>query len=97
MKLDWRTKYIIIRIFPQLVQLLMAVMLLGNSSASQYIKTKNNHREADILRPVVETLPENKECSERFNQSRYTIPHPVDPKDVGLFETSDEEVDVPIS
>lgn len=93
MKLDWRTTYIFIRIFPQVVELLRVMILLCNSTTSQYIKTDYNHTKSYILRPVVETLPENKECRKRFNQPRNSIPHSIDPKNVALFETSDEEVD----
>lgn len=93
MKLDWRTKYIFIRIFPQVVQLLWVMILLCNSTTSQYVKTEYNHSKPYVLLPVVETLPKDENCSQRFNQTRDSIPHTVDPKDVALFETSDEEID----
>lgn len=91
--LTLRQKYILVRIMPQLVQLAASMASLSNASLAHYYKTYYNHDQPEILRPVIETFTENKKRRQGFEQPRHPVPHPVDPKDVALFESSDEEVD----
>lgn len=91
--LTLRQKYILVRIMPQLLQLAASMASLSNASLAHYYKTNCNHDQPEILRPVIETFTENKKRRQGFEQTRNSVPHPVDPKDVALFESSDEEVD----
>ena len=86
--------YKLIRILPVIVpQLYMVALLIGYASTTHYIKTDTYHRQAKILGPVYETFTEQKVRRQGFDHARNSIPHAVDPKDVALFESSDEEVD----
>lgn len=85
-----RRTYILISILPQIY---MMALLIGYASTAQYIQTDAYHRQAKILSPVYETLTEQKVRRQGFDHARNSIPHAVDPKDVALFESSDEEID----
>lgn len=92
--LTLRQKYIlVVRIMPHLFQLAVSMALISNAALSQQYKAGRNHSQAQILKPVIEPLAENKNRRQGFDQARNAIPHPVDPKNVALFESSDEEVD----
>ena len=84
----------LIRVLPVIVpQLYVMALLIGYASTAQYIKTDAYHRQAKILAPVYETFTEQKVRRQGFDHARNSIPHAVDPKDVALFESSDEEID----
>lgn len=83
----------LVRLMPHLFQLAVTMALISNAALSQQYKAGRNHSQAQILKPVIEPLAENKNRRQGFDQARNAIPHPVDPKNVALFESSDEEVD----
>ena len=86
--------YKLVRILPVIVpQLYVMALLIGYAASAQYIKTDAYHRQAKILAPVYETFTEQKIRRQGFDHPRNSIPHAVDPKDVALFESSDEEID----
>jgi hypothetical protein len=85
-----RRTYILISILPQIY---IMALLIGYITSAQYIQTDTNHRHAKILGPVYETFTEQKVRRQGFDHARNSIPHAVDPKDVALFESSDEEID----
>jgi DNA-binding LytR/AlgR family response regulator len=90
--LTLRQTYILVRIMPQLVKLTITLMLLSNTTLAQQYEASRNHRQAQVLKPIIEPLTENKKRRQGFDHTRHAIPHPVDPKNVALFESSDEEV-----
>jgi hypothetical protein len=75
---------------PQLFQL--AVLLLSNAALAQQHKASCNHSQTEVLKPIGETFSENKKRRQGFDQPRKAIPHTVNPENVALFESSDEEV-----
>jgi hypothetical protein len=91
--LTLRQSYILVRIMPQLAQLVITLMLLSNTTLAQQYQASRNHRQAQVLKPIIEPLTENKKRRQGFDHARHAIPHPVHPKNVALFESSDEEVD----
>lgn len=66
--------------------------LLCYTALAQQIKTSRDRTESYVLFPVIETFTENEECGQRLYDTGNTVPCTVDPQDVALFESSDEEV-----
>jgi hypothetical protein len=91
--LTLRKTYILVRIMPHLFQLAVTMALMSNAALAQQYKASRNHSQAQILKPVIEPFTENEKRRQGFDHTRNAIPHPVDPKNVALFESSDEEVD----
>ena len=91
--LTLRKTYILVRIMPHLFQLAVTMALMSNAALAQQYKARRNHSQAQILKPVIEPFTENEKRRQGFDHTRHAIPHPVDPKNVALFESSDEEVD----
>lgn len=71
----------------------MVALLIGHAASAQYIKANADHRQTKVLAPVYETFTEQKVRRQGFDHARNPVPHPVDPKDIALPESSDEEVD----
>lgn len=88
--MNLRQKYILVRyIIPQMFQILQ---LLCYATLAQQIEANYDRSESYVLFPVVESFPEDEECSQGFYDTGNTVPHAVDPQDVALFESSDEEI-----
>ena len=90
-------KYIFLyRILPQITELTrVCFILLCYAALTQKYKTECHERYTDVLHPVIEPFTEEYKCSQGLENTRYTVPHTVDPQDVALFEGSDEEIDDP--
>ena len=71
------------------------VMLLWYMADAHQKYACYDYSESDVLLPRVETLSEDDIRGDRFKYGRNSIPHPVDPEDVGIFESLDGEIDDP--
>lgn len=92
-KLTWTQKVQLALVTQHAAHDALAIcMLIGHTALTQQYKTDCDHSQTDILKPVVEPLAQKDVRRHGFDQPRDAIPRPVDPKDVALFESSDEEI-----
>jgi uncharacterized protein YeaC (DUF1315 family) len=66
-------------------------LLVWNLSRSQQEQTAYDEYESEVVIPGIEAFTEYEVRRHGFDDTRQTIPHPVDVHDVALCETSDEE------
>ena len=66
-------------------------LLVWNLSRVQEEQTAYDEYESEVVVPGIEAFTEYEIRRQGFDNSRETIPHPVDIHDVALCETSDEE------
>lgn len=66
-------------------------LLVWNFARTKQEQAAYDERESDVMFPRVETFSEDEICCESLDNTRETVPHPIDIHDVALCETSDEE------
>ena len=66
-------------------------LLVWNLTRLEHEQAAYDEYESDIMLPGIETFTEYEVRRRGFDDTRQTIPHPVDVHDVALCETSDEE------
>jgi len=66
-------------------------LLVWNLSRVQDEQTAYDEYESEVVIPGIEAFTEYEIRRQGFDDTRQTVPHPVDVHDVALCETSDEE------